>query len=292
MLDNSSSIVAQIEALLPRHGELVESSAGAFRSVQGIRGCFLAGSLATNRADEFSDVDIFVVVDTETERQTCWNRLPSLTQRIRRILFSIELSEAGAWSKVVVFRNLMRLHVTMLIPSELESTPELKESLVLWYRWRYLEDLALALAKNPAQPSPAMVRTAELHLWYWTFSGSVKLHRGELLAAMDSLSKVRQLLARLTDWAGARTQQGFRRVEDRWSAKEYRKFREMCPPATKEGLQRAFSLAITYAHELTGSSRLVTDKPADLRETRSLLRAYLQQLLRSSAKVPSDEEEE
>jgi hypothetical protein len=108
------------EELHAARTQLLHNVVKYFRGQEGVKALFIAGSLAADTADEFSDIDFRVVVAPEVHQQFVANRLAA-PQNWGEWLFN-EWSEDSIFC-VSHFKPFIKIDVFYLCPAHLQPSP-------------------------------------------------------------------------------------------------------------------------------------------------------------------------
>ena len=175
-----------------------------------ILGVAAGGSFASGVMDEFSDLDLIVVVDPAAREKIAAERAV-LAAEIGPLLAAFTGEHVGEPRLLICLYGPPPVHVDLkfVVPHDLERRVE--DPVVLWDR---TGEVAGALARGTASyPAPDR-QWIEDRFWVWIHYAAGKIGRGELFEALDLLSFVRgRVLGPLSlEEAGARPN-GVRRVE-------------------------------------------------------------------------------
>lgn len=153
-----------------------------------IVGLALSGSFAHGEPDEFSDIDLVVVVDDDHH--------PAVMARRREILANwVPLVAAftgehvGEPRVVITMVGPPLLHVDFLFVSLADVAGVGTPPSVLWERDGLV---SAALAQRRPQPAGVDAQWIEDRFWTWVHYGATKLARGELFEVIDFLAFLRE----------------------------------------------------------------------------------------------------
>ena len=173
---------------------LLERIVKALKADARVRAAFLRGSFYAGRPDIYSDLDLFVVVESgDTE---------AFSKQVRAIL-----ADAGRvlWvSEMVV--NPPQLRVLFAGPVRLDLAVVTSETLPLYEGWRTLfdENNLLARRARPVETYEPLLPqhvTALCDEFWWNIFASVShLKRGHLWMALRMLDTCRSNLAQMMRW--------------------------------------------------------------------------------------------
>ncbi len=249
------------------HHALLRSIVDCLRRSPDVLGLLAGGSFASDTMDEYSDLDLLVVV-----QPTAW---PGILER-RRHLASTLGPMLGAFTGEHVGepRLLIALYGPPLIHVDLKFLPSsalndrVEDPVVLWDRTNSLTSLLAATPGRYPAPDPQWI---EDRFWIWIHYAATKLARGELFEVLGFLAFLRShVLGPLALAEAGVPPNGVRRLEqsargradiiratiaryDRHDAgralqaaiEAYRELRGPLPPSLAEAPAAAFARSIT-----------------------------------------------
>jgi hypothetical protein len=160
-------------------------AAGKWRELEGAA---IGGSYLSGRMDEYSDLDLLVVVASDQWDRTLQN-LGRIAQSFGSLIWSFSGEHVGVPSMLICLYGPHLLHVDLkfLIAAQLEKRVE--DPVVLWDR-RGVVSAALSVGKaSYPEPNPQWI---EDRFWPWIHYLSTKIGRGELFEAIEGLSFLRE----------------------------------------------------------------------------------------------------
>lgn len=174
-------------------------------------GVAIAGSYLTGEMDEYSDLDLIIVVDDVyyeqvlNERQLFANRLGSL-------LAAFTGEHVGEPRLLICLYDNPLIHVDLkFLLLQAFKTDRIENPVVLWERENLLTS---AISDNPRNYPPLDPQWIEDRFWVWVHYCATKLGRGELFEVIDALSYMRSMvLARLAKVQIGRLPRGVRNLE-------------------------------------------------------------------------------
>lgn len=196
------------------HSTFLDRALPRLRADLRVVGVAAAGSFATEKMDEFSDLDLVVAVEPDhvkvvsAERHRIAAELGPLVAGFTgehvgepRVLICLYRGEGGA----------PPLHVDLKFVSLPDVADRVGDLVVLWERdGRVTRALQVREARYPS-PDPQWI---EDRFWVWIHYGATKIGRGELFEALDFLAFLRaQVLGPLMLLEAGLPPSGVRRVE-------------------------------------------------------------------------------
>jgi hypothetical protein len=189
---------------------LLRELVAGIRRTPGIVGLAAGGSFRSDRMDEYSDLDLVVVVETSAS-DGIRGRRQALAAALGPLLVSFTGEHVGEPRLLVCLYGPPLVHVDLkfVAPDELASRVE--DPIVLWDRdGRVRSALASGTAAYPA-PDPQWI---EDRFWIWVHYAASKIGRGELFEALDSTAFLRgQVLGPLALKEASAQPTGVRHVE-------------------------------------------------------------------------------
>jgi predicted nucleotidyltransferase len=204
----------QAETLPGRHASFLERALSRLRADPRIVGVAAAGSFASGKLDEFSDLDLIVAMEPDATEIVMWQRhriaadLGPLVAAFTgehvgepRVLICLYDGEEGA----------APLHVDLKFVSLPDAVVRVDEPVVLWEREGRL---SAVLQTGEAQYPAPNLSWIEDRFWVWIHYAALKIGRGELFEAVDFLAFLRgQVLGPLVLVEAGAQPAGVRRVE-------------------------------------------------------------------------------
>jgi hypothetical protein len=205
------------ESLHAPQRTLLDTIALATEADSRFRAVLVAGSVATNRTDRHSDLDIVLVCEPDVWPAVLGERR-ALAEQYGDLLAAFTGEHVGEARLLICLyavpgnqgqRHLV--HVDLKFVLAADAVKRVDEVALLWSRDEALAaQLAAAPARYPA-PDPQWI---EDRFWIWTHYGASKLARGELLEAIDFLAFLRaRVFGPLILQAVGAQPNGVRRIE-------------------------------------------------------------------------------
>ncbi len=205
---------------MERHGSfsalgppVIERAIDAAERDARVVGLLLGGSAVSGGTDEFSDLDLVVVVRAGDQPAA-----PSdgrrFAERLGPLLACFTGEHVGEPRLLICLFGPPLLHVDLKFVTLRDLSTRVEDPIVLWEREPGL--LARALQGTTAEwPAPDL-QWIEDRFWVWVHYVAAKIGRGELYECLDALAALRRLVfgPLLSLEAGARSE-GARRLEQR-----------------------------------------------------------------------------
>ena len=173
-------------------------------------GLAAGGSLLTGEADDYSDLDLVVVVADE-EHPTVMGQRRDIAASWGPLLASFTGEHVGEPRLLICLYANPLMHVDLKFLRVDELTTRIEDPVVLWER---NETLSRSLTRSSADPQAIDPQWVEDRFWIWVHYAATKLGRGELFEVVDFLAFLRgQVLAPLALHLRGLSPRGVRRLE-------------------------------------------------------------------------------
>jgi predicted nucleotidyltransferase len=194
---------------LPLHRKKLEAAREFTRTMSGVVGLVVTGSVATGTADEYSDLDLKVVTADDRHAEALAQRDELVTAcGVPVARFTAEhVGHPGML--IVLYDDLVHIDFYLVRLGELAEKNGGMATWVVWAR----TDLEHILSE-PVESAGADLAWIEARMWTWVWYTHSKILRGELYEALDALQYLRSnvLFALLAESAGMKPY-GSRRAE-------------------------------------------------------------------------------
>jgi hypothetical protein len=189
---------------------LLRELVAGIRRTPGIVGLAAGGSFRSDRMDEYSDLDLVVVVETSASNEIRGHR-QALAAALGPLLASFTGEHVGEPRLLVCLYGPPLVHVDLKFVTPDELAIRVEDPTVLWDRdGRVRSALAAGTAAYSA-PDPQWI---EDRFWIWVHYAASKIGRGELFEALDSTAFLRgQVLGPLALKEASAQPTGVRHVE-------------------------------------------------------------------------------
>lgn len=201
----------QFEQIPDVHRKFLLASAEILKKDMRILGLAAGGSFLINNMDEYSDLDLVIVIDPIKYDEVIKTR-KSIAQRLGPLLESFTGEHVGEPRLLVCLYGPSLLHVDLKFISLSDLDKRVEDPFIIWERDSVLTEI---ISKNKSEyPSPDL-EWIENRFWIWIHYIAGKIGRGELFETIDALSFIRSnvLGPMILQKIGARPQ-GLRRFEE------------------------------------------------------------------------------
>ena len=195
---------------LPLHRAKLEAASVFSRTMPGVIGLVVSGSLATGTADAYSDLDLKIVTRDELHDEAVEHR-DELVEAVGVPLSRFSAEHVGHPDMLIVLYDDL-IHIDFY-PVRLGDLSAKNGDMPSWVIWSQDDDIAVALG-GPADAAGVDLAWIEARMWTWVWYTHSKILRGELYEALDALQYLRGnvLFALLAETSGVRPY-GSRRAE-------------------------------------------------------------------------------
>lgn len=151
-----------------------------------LAGVAIAGSMARGTPDEYSDVDLIVVVQDSAFDSVMIERF-TLIEAWAKVVIGFTGEHVGEPRLVITLVGPPLLHVDFKFVSASSFAERDDEPVILWDR-----DGSLAHRSHNPAPEPLDLQWIEDRFWVWVHYGATKLGRGELFEVINFLNYLRE----------------------------------------------------------------------------------------------------
>ena len=171
------------------HAAFLASARARFASDPRFIGVAAGGSYAANALDEFSDLDLVIVVEPDVYDAVMADR-QAIAAGLGPLLAAFTGEHVNEPRLLICLYGPPLLHVDLKFVRLEDAADRVEEPVIVWERDRRLRD---TLDTRPARYPPPDPQGIEDRFWVWVHYIATKIGRGELLEAVDALSFVREL---------------------------------------------------------------------------------------------------
>lgn len=195
---------------LPIHLDFVNKVIDFIKKDLRILGIAAGGSWITNTMDEFSDIDLVIVVDTNYEREISQERMV-IAEKLGNLLSAFTGEHVGEPRLIICLYGPPLLHVDLKFVTPKDFVHRVEDPVILWQREKILQD---SLDRGDAvYPLPSF-QWIEDRFWVWVHYVATKLARGEIFEAIETISYIRMtVLGPLTLMKNGCLPRGMRFIE-------------------------------------------------------------------------------
>ncbi|MFC0214554.1 nucleotidyltransferase domain-containing protein [Paenibacillus chartarius] len=172
---------------LPVHEQFIEMAIGYISQDQRFTGLLAGGSMMHGTMDEYSDLDLIIVYDSEFRSEIMDRRL-QIAEGMGNLLSAFTGEHVGEPRLIICLYGPVPLHVDLKFVQREELRSRIEDPLILWERGF---DISTTLSETtPSFPYPDP-QWMEDRFWVWVHYGAAKLGRGELFELIDLLTFMR-----------------------------------------------------------------------------------------------------
>jgi predicted nucleotidyltransferase len=238
---------------LPEHKRLLIGVRERFATDDRVIGVLLGGSLALDRADRFSDVDLYVFVRDEdfesvfAKREAiAWDLGPVIVRYLG------DHMPGGRYQLIIWYAG--QVHLDLMFRKSSEAAPHWK-----WKEAVILKDSIGTLArlkKESRELGPATVNWEQVNnlnqkFWGWVAYTAAKILRGELWEAFDNIGWIRnEALLVMLAWAQDAQYEGHRRLESKLDQNLLRLFNQTVCSLNSKSVWSALMVEVQIFREL------------------------------------------
>lgn len=197
---------------IPRiHREFLQTSVEKLKDDKRILGVAIGGSILSNNMDEYSDLDLVVVVDREKYQEVRKDR-KKIAGRIGHLLESFTGEHVGEPRLLICLYGPPLLHVDLKFVAVNEAVERVEDPLIIWERDNTLtENIFQGKARTPKVD----LEWIENRFWVWVHYIATKIGRGELFDVIDGMNFLRaRVLSPMIQAKAGKRPQGVRRIEE------------------------------------------------------------------------------
>jgi len=196
---------------LPKlHAAFLQTALPQLQADERLVAVAAGGSFLTGGMDEYSDLDLVVVVEPTAALQIMPER-QQIAARLGSLLAAFTGEHVGEPRLLICLYGPPLLHVDLKFVSLSEAASRIEDPVILWEREGQLT--AVFQQTTAMYPAPDL-QWLEDRFWVWVHYVATKLGRGELLETLDGLAFLRrQVLGPLALHIQGARPSGVRKVE-------------------------------------------------------------------------------
>ena len=169
------------------HREFLLSSTEILKKDERILGVAAGGSFILNNTDEYSDLDLVIVVDPPMYTDVFKDR-KLIAQNLGSLLESFTGEHVGEPRLLICLYGPPLLHVDLKFISLNDIHNRVEDPIIIWERDSILTDI---ISKTKSKYPVPDIEWIENRFWVWIHYIAGKIGRGELFEAIESLSFLR-----------------------------------------------------------------------------------------------------
>lgn len=228
------------------HRNFIGKSLDVFKEDNRLIGVAAAGSYIRKEMDEFSDVDLVIVVKPESYEQIMSERF-EIANKLGNLLSVFTGEHVGEPRLLICLYDEPLIHVDLKFVSLDDVAHRVEEFEILWER----DGLVTEKFKEEEAkfPSPSL-QWIEDRFWVWIHYGAGKLGRGEIFETIEFISYLRQnVIGPLILMHKGRQPRGLRKIE--MDAPEYlEKLQRTIATYDKKSCYQAIKVIVDLYKEL------------------------------------------
>ncbi len=233
-------------AFPPTHRAFFDRALAVLQADPRVRAVLVSGSAVTGGMDEWSDLDLVVLVADEAER-ALWDEHVAIVGRLGPLLSAFRADHFGEPRLLICLYDAPLLHVDVKFMAWKDAPTLTYPTAVAWSRDGAAPELP---PPAPAGPPRLDVQWCADRLPGWAHYLAVKIGRGELYEAVDSLDFLRRrVLAPLLALEAGVAPRALRRLEETRSPRLDALARTVCAydaaalkAAAREGVTLGYAL--------------------------------------------------
>ena len=171
-----------------KHKEFIDKAINILKEDLRIVGIKAGGSYITEDMDEFSDVDLVIVVSPESY-DVVMNERDMIAESLGELLSSFIGFHVGEPRLLICLYGPELLHVDLKFVSLEEVADRVEDAVILWERDNKISERLKD--KEAIFPIPTM-QHIEDRMWIWVHYGAAKIGRGEIFESIEFISFLRQ----------------------------------------------------------------------------------------------------
>jgi len=199
------------KALPESHRLFLAQNVEKLRGDSRLVGVAVGGSFVLGTMDEFSDLDLVVVIDPAHWTDVMADRF-KIAAQLGSFLAGFTGEHVGEPRLLICLYGPPLLHVDLKFVSVIDFSTRVEDPVVLWEKD---DELSREIKGSEAVFPAPNKRWIEDRFWIWVHYATVKIGRGEFFEALDFLSFLRSaVLGPLILERQGRRPQGVRRIEE------------------------------------------------------------------------------
>lgn len=256
------------------HQQFVHHAVAVLRRTPGIVGVAIGGSWQEQALDEFSDLDLVLIMDPAAAPRLLAER-PAVAASLGRLLECFTGEHVGEPRLLICLYDEPLLHVDLKFVALPDLARRVEDPEVLWEQDGLVS--AVLRATPACFPEPEL-QWIEDRFWIWVHYAATKLGRGELLEVVSFLDFLRStVLGPLLARRQGRPARGVRKLEQLLPPAELAALHATVAPAESVACAAALRQAIATYRSLRAAAPVAGFVAKTLVETRAT--AYLEAVI-------------
>jgi len=196
--------------LIKLHEDFIEKALPILKKNERLTGVAAGGSWITNSMDEFSDLDLVILVIPEYFDSVMTERL-AIAESLGKLLSAFTGEHVGEPRLLICLYGPPLLHVDLKFISASDIVNRVEDPIILWERNNQISKYIAQ--KPPKYPLPDL-QWIEDRFWVWVHYAAAKLGRGEIFELIEFISFLRtNVIGPLILLKYGSTPSGVRRIE-------------------------------------------------------------------------------
>jgi len=226
----------EIEATkdLPDHNKVLQAILSYFNERPGVIGCFLSGSMATNKMDQDSDLDVGIVFQGHEDRERIWQKRWGWA--IAPWFHRFDADHIKPYFVIYFYEPQIQADINLYIEGDLPPV-EGSPYTTVWDKTGVLETWITSLSKKPKDDDywKAVVHEDE-RFWAWSFYVYRHVHRGDYYHIAYEFSALRDIVEKWSARLAGESRFGTRELENKDFAQRLLEY-DLFPKPNKESLK-------------------------------------------------------
>lgn len=218
----------------PEHYSVLEKAVSLLITDPRILGIYLSGSFANGQPDQYSDLDINLLVSS-ADRESVVKDHEKLRSEVAKIATWFPAVHLNNPNQIIVFyekRYPIHVDYEYKTPEELKPIAKGKDAFILLDKDGALDKWKAVCSETKENMSPTLERLQyfEDRFWAWCTYTDGKIKRGELWEARDAIEYIRSnVLNRLAYYVNDLGNEGNRRLERKFPKEMLEKLESTIP---------------------------------------------------------------
>jgi hypothetical protein len=174
--------------MLKQHDDFIQNIKKQIKDDKRFIGILAGGSLIDNKMDQFSDLDLILVYDSNFRNDVLKNRR-QLANEFGPLLSGFTGEHVGEPRLLICLYNNPLLHVDLKFVTLEEARNGVEKPIIVWQRNSSLSQL---VSKTNYSYPCLDIQWMEDRFWVWVHYSAAKLGRGELFEVVNFLSFLRE----------------------------------------------------------------------------------------------------
>jgi hypothetical protein len=174
--------------MLPEpHAKFLELALPKIQADARILGLAIPGGW--NQLDAYSDLNLVVILDSESQAMMTQDEIKGFAESLGRLLAGYAQDDDGEAAGFVCLYEEPLIHVELKLISRSIFAKTATDPLVIWERNGYLSRVLTETGTRP--PAPFDLQWMEDRFWIWMHHAAMKLGQGGLFEASELLGSIR-----------------------------------------------------------------------------------------------------